>query len=136
MKDSSPQRRIARVPLGAVRCALAMLMLAATAHAAERVDIGKTGFLKSDKGGDVIVYKAQDSRRKVQALLEANAPERLLLQFVACLVDSNTKVLVITGEITGAFSSGAGGTADVMVISGPEAGCRGVVAADIVRSTP
>lgn len=60
-------------------------------------------------------------------LARAGADMQLILQYVACIVPTDTKVLVITGEISSAFLSGFDGTSDVVVITGTKAGCRGTV---------
>jgi len=91
------------------------------------VHIGETGYLRSANGDNVIVFKSQDAMSKAVQLSKAGADSQLLVQYVACLVPTGTKILVITGEISSAFWSGAEGTSDVMVITGPYAGCKGVV---------
>jgi hypothetical protein len=107
---------------------IGMVSFACTASATAReVEIGGTGYLRSADGGRVVLFKSQDAMSKVIELAKANADNSLFARYVACVVPADTKVLVITGDITGAFMSGAGGTADVMVITGQQSGCQGVV---------
>ena len=69
----------------------------------------------------------------VAQLSKAGADEALMMQYVACVVPNDTKVINVTGNISSAFLSGMGGTADVMVVTGPHAGCKGVVSANQLR---
>ncbi len=106
---------------------VALMMLAVT-NAFARVQIGDIGYLKSSPGGEVVVvFKTQDGLFNALKLVDAGAEMSPILQFVACIVPHNTKVVIITGQITGAFWSGADRTADVLVATGPNAGCKGVV---------
>jgi len=97
-----------------------------TATAAE-VKIGETGYLRSPDGKTVALFKSQSGIAEAMTLYKAGADEFLLGTYLSCIVPNETKVLVITGQITGAFMSGADQTSDVMVITGPNAGCKGVV---------
>jgi hypothetical protein len=115
-----------------------VILFANITDAATLVPIGKTGVLRTtthplDLSGQLILFKSQDAMFKVVQLLNAKADPSLLTQYAACVVPNNTRVLVITGEITGAFASGVESTSDVMVIAGPSAGCRGVVHDDAVK---
>jgi hypothetical protein len=94
---------------------------------AVEVDIGEAGFLKSDTGGNVIVFKNQDAMSKVGQLSRAGADTSVLVPYVACIVPDNTKVLVTADGFSGAFKSGFFGTRTVIVIAGQDAGCKGVV---------
>lgn len=110
------------------------IILACFASAAAEVRIGETGYLRSDKVSEIFVFKSSDAMSRVNELLKAGADASLLEQYIACFVPTNTKVLVITGEITSAFMSGADHTSDVMIITGPMAGCKGVVANIFVQN--
>jgi hypothetical protein len=100
------------------------------------VKIGETGYLREADGGGVWVFKSRDSLSKARALARAGADSSLILQELACSTPTNTKVLVITGEISSAFLSGMDGTADVVVVAGPKAGCKGTVAKNKIVSAP
>jgi hypothetical protein len=81
----------------------------------------------------VVVYKDQDGLFTVQSLIKAGGDSRLLARYIACIVPNETKVLNITGEITGG-SVAARATRDVMVVTGSHAGCRGVVGLNRLQS--
>lgn len=95
------------------------------------VDIGAAGHMKGDRNDSgvmlpVVVFRSTDAMAKSNQLYKAGA-EDMIYRHIACFVDHGTKVLNITGEITNAFVSGLGDTLDVMVLEGPQRGCRGVI---------
>jgi hypothetical protein len=110
-----------------IMIAAALLIASATTASAQEVQVGQTGYLQSAAGGRVFLFKSQDAMFKSVELRKAGADWQVILQYIACIVPTNTKVLDITGDITGAPMSGANGTRDVMVVTGPDAGCKGVV---------
>ena len=110
-----------------------ILFGSATNAASTEVHIGDAGYLQRPDGGSVAILKSQDAMSKVSDLSKAGADPALIMEYIACFVPSETKVLNITGEITGAFMSGAGGTSDVEVVTGPQAGCKGTVKKDYLK---
>jgi hypothetical protein len=110
--------------------------VAPTQSSREVPRIGEVGYLRSRDGGSVLVFTSQDGMSKAVQLRDAGADTRLIMPYIACLAPYGAKVLVITGEITGAFMSGLGGTTDVMVTEGARAGCKGVVRDEDIRKSP
>jgi hypothetical protein len=93
--------------------------------------IGDTALLRAKQGMErVFIFKSQDDISTALDLYKAGADQSLIMEHVACVVPSGTKVLITTSGITGAFMSGLGGTSDVMVVTGPDAGCKGTVSKD------
>jgi hypothetical protein len=92
-----------------------------------RVKIGETSYLRTNDASGIFIFKSQDAMYQTWKLLKAGADDSLTDQYTACFAPTNTKILVITGEISSAFMSGADHTSDVMVLTGPKAGCRGTV---------
>jgi len=135
-ENPESKRAAARITRDKVLGVLALIAVLSVAGLLSRIDEnkpsgqirkGETGYLRSHDGGKLILYGSQDGMSKVTQLIRAGADDSLLSQYVACMVPNNTKVLDITGEISSAFMSGFGHTRDVMVVAGPQAGCRGVV---------
>lgn len=56
----------------------------------------------------VVIFKSQSDMSTASQLYKAGANQSLLMEHVACIVPSWTKVLVVTGQISGAISSGIG----------------------------
>jgi hypothetical protein len=110
-----------------VTVVFAAMMSASAYGASSEVKIGETGVLRNDEGAPVLVFKSQDAISSVTALVKAKAPVAVMMPYVACAVESGTKAINITGQITGAFWSGADGTSDVLVLQGDRVGCKGVV---------
>ena len=100
---------------------------APASHSSSKVHIGETGQLRSKNTDLVWVYISADGMSNAVSLSRAGANYNTAIRpLVACVVSNGTKVENITGQISSAFFSGADHHVDVMVLTGPNAGCRGV----------
>lgn len=111
-----------------------MVLLASTVTAAQSdVETGKPGYLDSRSSDIVLIFKNVDALLGFVELRRTGDDSELVVRYFSCVVPVGTKVLNITGEVT---EGGRHGTSDVMVITGPNAGCRGVVPSAQLKATP
>jgi hypothetical protein len=93
------------------------------------VHVGDTGFLRSTTMDWVPVFKTRDAVTTVVQLARAGATNQAIAPYIACYAPNETKVLHISESMSGAFMNGMEGTAEITVLTGPDAGCKGVVIA-------
>jgi hypothetical protein len=86
-------------------------------------------------GRNTIIFPTMSAWSKAYELRQAGASERLQREQISCVVVPGTKVLIQSnGE--SAFLMGMDHALPVLVIVGPDAGCRGVVPDQFLSKTP
>ena len=96
------------------------MTLTAPAHSQERT-------LRMPNGGSVFVWRSKDAMREGLSLIGAGVHEtnpQLVIRLISCIVPSGTRAIITDGGFA---------TQDVLVTSGPDAGCRGNLQTEFVR---
>ena len=97
--------------------AIALTVCATHAHA-------QPATLNSGGGGNLPVWKSAEATHEAVKLSIANADRSLFFPLMACIVLDGTAALVTSWGMA---------TSDILIISGPQKGCRGNVTTERVR---
>lgn len=104
-----------------MRLAILFLMLFAGAAEAREVSLGREGT------SNVFVWRDNDAFSEAVNLISSGVMKtnpQLIMRLMTCIVDAGTKAVVTDG---GFFSS------TILVTSGMEAGCRGMIPNEDIR---